>query len=398
MKKHIVANNRPWIFLVCLIISGTCAYLFFTYKPKSEDEVLSDPPAVLPVSFIETRPAGYPGLIRVYGEVRPEFDTSLRANVTGKVIWISSRFKQGMTLQQDELVVKIDPVVHESRVAQARLDLAQAKLDLLKEQQEAHQARKSWEQSGFKKAPASRLVLRQPQVNTARARIDAAQSALAAAEKKRGYCDIRAPFNSLVTQRSVTPGQVVASSDPVGSIQSTNKAVIQIHLDAQQWTVLAKEITKTRVTLYDGQTNDSWEANLVRDSKRLAPASRLRPLFCEVAYPLKRTPPLLSGSFLTVQLHGRKIDNLLKLPESCMTKQEKIWFKTPDNRLDFFLARPVFHKSGFVFVKAPGRLTFPLEVARFPTNAFVKGLKIRPRQTPVAGMPRTLLGHTSTQE
>lgn len=382
MNKKSLNIIRVIIFILALFISSILIYLFFEYTGNDETALIDTGPAPPVVSFIHAVPGSYPYLISGFGQVTPDMETTLQATVSGKVVWVSDRLENGIVLKKNELILKIDPALYQSRVADARLALTEARVVLLQEEQEARQALRSWETSGISGPPDSPLVLRHPQLAAAKARLDAASASLTAARKELSYCEIRSPFNGLVVSKTVCPGRLLSPGDPLVSLAGTDKAIVQFNMDAAGWAMLPSDITKARVVLTSEAVNGHWQAKIIRDAKRLLPESRLRPVFCEVSRPLEKATPLLFSSFVTVRIQGRATGQLLKLPESCFTRQGKIWIMSGSNRLEPLNVKTLFYDDGAAFIRAPENQVYPLFVARYPTAAFVKGLKVSPNITP----------------
>jgi membrane fusion protein, multidrug efflux system len=379
MKLFIARNFRWLVFCLVLTIAVSGSFIFFTLEDAKSDVPDDNKPSSLPVSFIEVFPDTHAANIIVYGQAQPISQIKLCSPVAGKIVYIADLLKQGMTVDKDQILVKVDDTAYRSRVADAELTIANAKLNLLREEQEAAQAIKNWQQSGLSGEPMSALVLRKPQLNAAQKQLSAAAATLLTAQKELAYCEIRSPFNGLIHSQSVSMGQLLSNGDEVTQITGTDKLEIKIALDADQWSMLGTDYIEKEVSLVDEFNNHSWTGNIARAGKEILPKSRLRQVFCEVKFPLSQNPQLLSGTFLTISLVGKKIPNLLQLPESTITKQGLVWYKQENNRLQSFAAKPVFYKEGSVFIHPPDKLSFPIHIALYPNNAFLNGLAISPK-------------------
>ncbi len=384
MKNPSTNRLRFILFFATLLISGAGLTLFFLYERADTAEKKKILPTGLLVSVVETHPRPSASQIEVFGQVVPDKQATLSSLISGKIVYVSDRLKKGMIVEQGELLAKIDNTPYVSKLFQTRLSLANAKLNLLREEQEADEAKASWKRSGLKGDPKSPLVLRKPQLETARKMVAAETAALKASQKELEYCEIRSPFKGLVTEHFVNLGECVSSGDQIAVLFSTDKAEIEIRLDEKQWELLDEVIENSKIKLFDETRQTTWNARIIRDGKRILPESRLRQLFCEVINPLDLDPPLLAGTFLTVRISGRTIPGLIKLPESCVTKKGLVWYteeKVQKNEfvLNNFEADAAFYKNGFVFLYPPRDLAFPLSITLYPNTAFVSGLKVRPR-------------------
>jgi multidrug efflux pump subunit AcrA (membrane-fusion protein) len=220
--------------------------------------------------------------------------------------------------------------------------------------------------------------MREPQLAAARSEVKAAQAALAHAETLLGYADIRAPFNGVVMKRSVNPGESLFAGDEVAVLYDANIAEISIQLDAVQWALLHESIYDTKVILTDSQQQATWEAGVVRESRHLSRDSRQRTIFLQVKQPLRRTPPLLPGTFVRAEITGRKIHGLLCIPETALTKKGIVWFVDRHNQLQPHQFEPVFYGEGMVYIRNPENTDRPVRIAMSPNSSFASGLVIQP--------------------
>lgn len=331
-----------------------------------------------PVSVTNVIPQEFRASVRVLGEVVPEWQTTLRAQVAGAIVGISKRLKPGTTVRKGERLITLDKSEYLVRVAEAEGRLAGANVNQLKEEHEAKEAQLNWQRSGLKGEPESALVLRQPQLEAAKGEVKAAQRALDRAKKELEYTSIRAPFNGLIVHRNVDLGESLLAGDEVAIIYGTEKAEISVHLDAKQWSLLPDRWNGIKATLRDPSRGVSWDAVVVREGGHLDRKSRLRTLYLEVSRPYELTPPLLPGTFVQVDLPGRKVPRLLRLPESALTRKGLVWYVDETPTLRNFMAEPVFYGAGDVFLSPPDEAPFPLRVAVSPTTSFTAGLNVKP--------------------
>ena len=332
----------------------------------------------MPVSTQSIEPEGHAAVIKALGEVVPLWQTAIKAQIDGQIVFLSKRLQVGHIVHQGELLSQIAKSDFEGRVAEAKSRLAAAKVRLLKEEREAWEARKNWKQSGIKGTPKSPLVLRKPQLAAARSEVKAAQAALAHAETLLGYTDIRAPFDGVILERSVNPGETLFAGDEVATLYGMDTAEVGVHLDAAQWALLPESIYDAKVKLIDPQQQATWDAHVARESRHLSRDSRLRTIFLQVKQPLRQTPPLLPGTFVRAEITGRAIPDLLCIPEAALTKQGVVWFVDRGNRLQSRRAESVFYGEGVVYIRTPEEIVRPVRITIAPNSSFTSGLVVQP--------------------
>ncbi|MCP3921735.1 MAG: efflux RND transporter periplasmic adaptor subunit [Desulfobacterales bacterium] len=374
IKKHI--KSKISVFLIISVTSLIFISLTLTNNTKTVDKNKGNEKdkVVLPITVINAKSSDYPAIITLLGEVQPVKESFLKSQVSGKVNYVSENLKRGVIVKKGELLISIENSLYRSRVAQYELQLASAKLSLLKEKKEANEAVKNWENSGLK-GKADPLLLRKPQLLVAEKEVSSAKAVLLSAEKEFSHCNIRAPFDGLIVKNSVNSGDSISEGQEIFLIYGIKKAEIAVNLNSKQWSKLPTDLRSINSKIIDDQQN-MWDAKIVREGMRIVPESRLRELFLEVKNPLNQNPPLLFGAFLSVKLTGKNISDLLELPESALTKSGKIWYVV-DNLLSSYNAKPVFYQKGKVFVHPPKDMK-NVSIAISPNSSFINGLRVLP--------------------
>ncbi len=376
-RSHVRRLMAFWgVATVCALV--TMAIL--TMPPAHSEAVLdTDPPVTgMPVTTRWFEPDGHAAVIRLLGEVVPLWQTAITAQIDGRIVFLSKRLQVGNIVRKGELLVQIAKRDFEARVAEAHSRLAAAEVRLLREERESWEARKNWKQSGLAGDPESPLVLRQPQLAAARAEVKAARAALEHAEMLLGYTDICAPFDGVIMQRGVNPGETLFAGNEVARLYGMESAEVGVHLNAAQWALLPEALHDIEVKLIDPQQNASWKARVIRESRHLSRDSRLRTLFLHVEQPLGQTPPLLPGTFVRAELRGKAIPDLLRIPETALTKQGVVWFVDRSDRLQPLRLEPVFYGEGVVYVGTPQTLGRPFRIAIAPNSSFTGGMVVQP--------------------
>lgn len=405
MKKSIHILTGKWgVFLVTVLLCAAGALIFLKSKP-AKGELYKDPgPQLLgiPATLENVSPAAYPAVISALGEVQPLWQSTIKARVDGPVVYLNPRLQPGNRVKKGELLVKIETTAYQAQVSEDKNRVAQAKVDLLKEEREAKEAQRNWERSGIKGKPACELVLRRPQLNSAQAGLGAAQNALALSRTRLSYTKICAPFDGIILERHVNPGETLLTGDPVFILYGIQTAEVGIQVSAEQLDFLGTgifgdDLSDANISRQDNTGKDpaekkqmaarlvsteqdvTWQARVVRDGQCLNSQSRLQTLFLQVEQPMAQTPPLLPGAFVRAEITGRDIPGLLRLPETALTRQGEVWFVDKENRLQSLHARPVFYGKGVVYIHSPedSRQTFRIAVR--PNAGFACGLLVQPK-------------------
>ena len=390
MKKIIQILTGKWaVFIVTALVCTAGAFVFLESKPAKGQ--LQEDTAVqltgMPVTVQKVAGAAYPARISALGEVKPLWQSTIKARVDGPIVYLNPTLQPGVRVKKGELLVKIEETAYQAQVSEDKNRVAQAKVELLKEEREAKEALRNWERSGIKGLPASDLVLRKPQLNCARAGLNAAGKTLALSETRLSYTKICAPFDGVILERHVNPGETLLTGDEIFTLYGIDTAEVGIHVSSEQLALLGMNLSSgspdksVAARLVSTQQNVSWQARVVRNGQRLDSESRLQTLFLQVAHPMAQNPPLLPGAFVRAEIVGQKVTGLLRLPETALTKQGVVWFVDDQNRLKPVHAQPVFYGNGVVYINMPensGQAT--LQVAVSPNASFAAGLLVQPGQ------------------
>jgi RND family efflux transporter MFP subunit len=336
------------------------------------------PPEALPVTVRTLQPQCRAVVIHAQGEVVPLWETTLRAQVGGRIRFLSHRLQPGNRIEAGELLVTLARSDHEMQVTEAKSRLAEAEVDLYQEEREAQEAEENWRRSGLPGAPSSPLVLRGPQLAAARARRAAAKSALAHAEVLLQHTEIRAPYAGVILERRVSPEESLFAGDAVATLYSTAAVEVGLHLDARQWAQLPHPRAAIQVTLKDPNGPATWKARVVRRGQHLDREARLRTLFLRVDHPLGQKPPLLPGSFVLAEITGKRLDDLIAVPEAALTQAGRVWFVDAENRLTARRLTARFFERGLAYLPAAPDLPDPIRVAVYPNDSFTGGRLVRP--------------------
>ena len=168
--------------------------------------------------------------IQSQGTALPRTSIRLVSEVSGKVVSVAESFDVGQIFAKGDVLLKIDARDYELALAQARSQVAQAQLRLQMEVKEADVVRREWQL--LNQGEPTGLQAREPQLASARAALEAALAAEAAAKRNLDRCEIRAPFDGMVARAGVRPGQFAALATPLGELFATDVAEVRLPLIA----------------------------------------------------------------------------------------------------------------------------------------------------------------------
>ena len=381
MKKR----SSQWRFIIIAIVIFMAAFFYSSAQIAAQIEkpmpTKTQEPQRPTVSVVLVSADSYAAQISGYGELMPHFNLSLSAQVSGQIEQISPNLEVGQTVKKGDWLIKLERSDYQAALKEAEQNVATEKLNLLEEQRQSVQAKAEWSSSGIKGEPDSELVLRRPQLAAAQARFDYAKSALASAQKNVRQTIITAPFDALVTSRSVALGTYLQSGNDVATLISTDRLEVAVPLSDNDWAMLphVSELNAHTAILKNVENNKTWQGRVLRAEQHVDTESRQRALIIAIDKPLTQTPQAFSGTFVSMTLEGKNVDHVWKLPSSALSQRGEIWYVKSDNTLEKFSATQLFAQQGSIFIKTPkALLNEKTSVVIHPLNNYLEGMYVAP--------------------
>jgi len=311
----------------------------------------SSPSQSLPVvSFIVIEPKPAALSLPVFGELLPKWDVLIRSQVNGELSAIPSHIESGTHVSSGDLLGQVEPSAYEAQVEQAKLVLAQAKLEYLQTQQKSDLALMDWKRSGLSDPPTD-LMLFKPQLAIAKQALKSAESQLQLAKRYLSFTQIKAPFSGVIVERSISKGQAISEGEGLFRLLDDQILNLEVALGEQAWSELAENWQGQIVTLYSTQGQAIGQARLVRGGHFIDQESRQYRLFLEVTPDIRGKAR--AGQFVNLNLPGRVLENVLSLPESALTQDGSIWLIDADNLLREYQPKTIHRVDDRVIVTPP---------------------------------------------
>ncbi|HBW98415.1 MAG TPA: efflux RND transporter periplasmic adaptor subunit [Pseudoalteromonas sp.] len=368
--------------VVVTLVAIVCIGLAISYNGQKMVQQANGPkpePAksVAPnVSVINAVPSTYQAYVSGHGEAKAHWALSLKAQVKGEITNMSEQFATGNVVKKGQVLAQIDNTEYLQAVASAKATLADAKLALQEEQDLGNQAKREWQRSGVTQAPNSPLVFRTLQLEAAQATADNAQYALQTAQRDEKNTHISAPFDAVILSRDVDLGTYVSIGDTLATLNSTDKVEISVPLSLSQWQNLASD-KSGEVILSDVTTQNQWQGYIARFEQHLDDSSRQRSVVVALDKPFEQATPLLPGTFLAVQIAGKALNNVIKLPASAVSQEGLIWYVNEQNTLMSIQAQKLFERGDYVYI-SPIEGHTNLRVVARPLVSYLNDMLVNP--------------------
>ena len=295
--------------------------------------ILSNPPksrrgeaAKAPRLVVETQllaPVEYQVFLDSYGTVRPRTQSTLVAQVSGQIRFISDKFRDGGFFEKGDILVRLDDRDYQAEVKIAQSTLMSARQALLEEQAQAEQAREDWTRLGVAGEEANALVLRTPQLEAARARVLSAEAQLQKATLNLERTKIVAPYAGRILQKLVDVGQVVSGNSPLAEIYAVDYVEIRLPIKNRDLALLQlPEQYRDADTASDLTTGQIWTGRLVRTEGAIDDKSRQLYAVAQITNPYagqsRQKTPLKIGQYVTATIDGLHLRDALVIPNSAI--------------------------------------------------------------------------------
>lgn len=299
------------------------------------------------VRTLTAEPRRHRIVIRTQGTVKPRTESTLVAEVAGRVLWASPSFASGGFFERADTLLRIDPRDYELALATAKSQVAQARVRLETERAQAEVAREEWRMLG--NGDDSPLATRRLQVREAEAALSAAEAALEKAKRDLGKTYITAPYTGRIREKLADVGQYVAPGTPLASIYAIDYVEVRLPVPDSELAFMnipsgigSSGATGPLVYLraeYAGKRH-TWNGRIVRIEGEIDPLTHMVHVVAQVAEPYGRgaaadRTPLAVGLFVEAEIQGVEIDNAVIIPRTAVRPDSTVLIVDNDSRLRF---------------------------------------------------------------
>lgn len=335
--------NKLKRFLPGLIVLGVGAgiagaIIFFGPEPESTStEILSRT-----IRSIEAKSSDMQLYVQSQGTVNSKQVIDVVPQVAGEIIYVSPKFVAGGRFEKGEVIARIDPRDYELAVITAEASIAERRQRVMQEEAEAALAAAEWEELG--QGEASDLTLRKPQREGAIAALRSAEASLQRARLDLERTELKAPFDGILTEKSVDLGQFLNRGSKVGTYYSTETLEVRLPLtnrDIAQFDLAGlqsgEKQYEVRLTGQFANNENRWNARVVRTEGVIDVNSRILYVVAELKGEELFSPtdntPITIGQFVTAEIEGRSFENVIRLPRESLRQGNQVLIVDRDNKL-----------------------------------------------------------------
>jgi RND family efflux transporter MFP subunit len=320
-------------------------------------------------------------VVETFGTVSPRESLKLVAQVRGQIVETDPAFKEGGFVQEKTRMIQIDPRTYELAVERRKVQIKQAEAELksLKQQVVNLKARMKIAKSDVKLAKneylrlkklVDRKVIAQSQLDKIEQAYLASQERLQALDNQMALIGpqkeqliaardmarvmyqeasldlersgIVAPFDGWVLEKAIEVGQHVNIGQQLGRIYSAGELDIEVRIPAKDLKWFPEDMGQQTpipvdVVFKNGGSRNIWSGRVARIKAMMDQRTRTLPMVIEVdeavrAKQKKAQFRLRPGMFVTVEIKGKKIQNVFVLPRHLVYPGDVV-YTVKDNTL-----------------------------------------------------------------
>jgi RND family efflux transporter MFP subunit len=321
------------IALICAILVGALGVLFglSQMKPPPETRDMQELDLLVEVMPLEQTDVNFS--VASQGVVRPLTETVLSAEVAGAIVSVSPKFVAGGVFDEDEVLMRIDPVNYEVALEQAQA--------LERQRQIEFDGAEKLKSQGYRA---------ETEYASAAAALASARAELVRARSNLERTYIRLPYAGIVRSKEVDLGQYVNIGSRLGVTFGTDIAEVRLPLTDTDLAFVdlptpgamanGDEPDGPVVTLsaeYRGRT-ESWPARIARTEGVVDERNRVTYAVARVVDPYglesgNDTLPLPMGTFVAARIEGRTVDGVIRVPRQALRGNSELVFVDDESRL-----------------------------------------------------------------
>ena len=276
------------------------------------------------------------------GEVRPQRELVVAPQVSGRIAFVSPDFIDGGFIRRGQVLVRLEDADFRLAVIRAQSGVASAEQRLAREQAEAEIARMDLENLGI--TDSSPLARREPQLAEAQAALESAKAQLADAELALRRTAVTAPFDGRVREENVDVGQFASPGQSLGRVFATDIVEVALPITDDQLGQLGLPLAFAESANAKGPEvvfsapvagqQRQWYGRITRTSAAVNAQTRLINVIAELNDPYGAGSddgaPMAPGLFVSAEVAGTKVEDLLKAPRSAVRGGDNIFIGEPE--------------------------------------------------------------------
>lgn len=355
---------RIVISVICCVLliggAGVATYVIYSTEPVAQSEAATRKSAAL-VEVTRVKRGDYRPRLEVLGVVEPARELMLRPRVSGQIVRMDPGFLPGGLVDEGQELVGIDPADYEQMLTMMRSEHRQVQAELAIEEGRQAVARQEFDLLGEEIDDDNRsLVLREPQIEAIRARLEAAEAAVRQAELDLERTSVRVPFDAQVMTRSVNLGSQIGSSDEIAHLVGTDEYWVMASVPLRDLPWIRFDETGNAGASVRVHHEAAWlagvyrEGNVARLMGTVDNQSRLAKVLISIPDPLAQEtegPRMILGTIVELEIEGELIREVVRLDRQYLRQNDTVWVKS-EGQLDIRQAEVVYRDAEYAYIRS----------------------------------------------
>ncbi|GJL50297.1 efflux RND transporter periplasmic adaptor subunit [Candidatus Nitrospira salsa] len=374
---------------VVLALAGSFAFSLVKNTPHPQRQPKSKQARL--VNAIEISVTTHPVMIEAWGEVQPARQVTLRPQVSGEIMSVSPELVPGGKFSKGDTILRLHPADYILALRQRETDLDKARAEFLLEEGNQVVAKQEFELLGESITEQEKsMVLRLPQLQSAKANVNAAKAAVASAKLAISRTVLRVPFDSTVLQRHVNTGSYITPTSDIVTLVGTREYWVTLSVPIAQlrwihfprtWGENGSSVKLYHDTIW-GKTAFRT-GQVIRLLTDLETEGRMARVLVAINDPLNLHtqipggPEVILGTYLRAEIQGQDMAQVAKVDRDWIHDHDTVWVLNNENTLEIRTVTIVYRGPSYVLISSGLQHGERLIVTDIPA--------------PVEGMPLRLL-------
>ena len=395
MMEKTKSSHWHTLWILPPIIIGILIFMFMVGGKQPPATTEQGEPTRF-VRVVEVIATDFTPVVEGYGSVQPAQVWAAVAQVSGRVIDMHPRLRDGEILTAGTELFRIDPIDYELVLAQAKIEIAELKVQevnanasLKIEQQNLALAEKEFKRQqkllGQNTVSKSRVDETERAMLSSRSQVQNFKNTLALlplqrslvqtkitqAERDLANTSLKAPFNMRVSGLAIevhqyaSKGQVLFAGDSVDRVEIIAQVATgdlknlfaggralptEINLISNNLSAITGFKPTVKMDI-GGQQIAEWEAEFVRLSDHVDAQTRTMGIVVAVDKPMQKIiagvrPPLSKGMFVQVSIAGHEQKNRIVIPRSAI-RSGTVYVVDAESRLQLRKVQRLYNQAEF---------------------------------------------------
>ena len=307
-------RKRNLLIVLALVVAGITAAGVAAVRGKHAG---AGPAAEAPVvEFLQNdlyivEPGTLERTLPLTGSLTPLTEATVKAKVAGELVAVAAR--EGESVQQGQMLARIDPTEVRARVAAREADVQAAKAQLVWAEKNRNQQKALLDKAFISQSAFDNI---QSSYDVAAAKLRAAAAELLVARKSQGDAVLTAPFSGIVSQRHAQPGERVALDAKVVSIVDLSR--LQLEAAVPPAAIGQVRVGQAMNFRVEGFGEREFAGRIERINPAATAGSRSISVYAVID---NREGLLRGGMFAQGALTLSRIDNALAVPASAVREE-----------------------------------------------------------------------------